>query len=110
MVMEDAPRRADMKEVNRIGWDILLGMVGAIPTVLIVITIGGRWVASKALAPVEEKPGGLTHHRGEPESASPRPARDDEIAHLIAILNTTFDRLQRASNSPCAFRRKRRTI
>ncbi|HEX8490302.1 MAG TPA: hypothetical protein VF626_04750, partial [Chthoniobacterales bacterium] len=41
---------ADMKEVNRIGWDIVLGMVGAIPTVLIVIIIGGRWVASKALA------------------------------------------------------------
>ena len=43
----------EMKQVNRIGWDILLGMLGAIPTVLIVIGVGGRWVAKQALAPIE---------------------------------------------------------
>ena len=31
---------AEMKQVNRIGWDILFGMLGAIPTVLIVIFAG----------------------------------------------------------------------
>src|SRR5438270_9196629 len=44
---------AEMKQANRIGWDILFGMLGAIPTVLIVIAIGGRWVARQALAPIE---------------------------------------------------------
>jgi len=45
---------AAVRQANRIGWDILLGMLGAIPTVLIVIAIGGRWVARQALAPVEK--------------------------------------------------------
>src|SRR4029079_14252019 len=36
---------ADASEVNQIGRDIILGMIGAIPTVLIVVAIGGRWVA-----------------------------------------------------------------
>src|ERR1044071_8472931 len=45
---------ADLKEINQIGRDILIGMVGAIPTVLIVVAIGGRWVARRALGPVEE--------------------------------------------------------
>src|SRR2546423_14597729 len=42
----------EMRHVSRIEWDIVLGMLGAIPTVLIVIAIGGRWVAKQALAPV----------------------------------------------------------
>ena len=45
---------ADLKEINQIGRDIFLGMLMAIPTVLIVIAIGCRLVASKAVAPVEE--------------------------------------------------------
>ena len=36
------------------GRDIFFAMLAAIPTVLFVILIGGRWVASKAIAPVEE--------------------------------------------------------
>src|SRR2546423_13611256 len=43
----------EMRHVSRIEWDILLGMLGAIPTVLIVIAIGGRWGAKQALAPGE---------------------------------------------------------
>src|SRR5690242_19432885 len=44
---------ADLKEVNQIGRDIIFGMFGAIPTVLVVVAIGGRWVERRALGPVE---------------------------------------------------------
>ena len=43
----------EMRQASRIERDILFGMLGAIPTVLIVIAIGGRWVAKQALSPVE---------------------------------------------------------
>jgi signal transduction histidine kinase len=95
---------ADMKEVNRIGWDIVVGMFGAIPTVLIVITIGGRWVARKALAPVEaisEAASRITVHNL--DQRLPVPPADDEIAELIAVLNATFDRLQRSFEQSVRF-------
>ena len=44
----------DLKEVNQIGRDIFLAMLGAIPTVLLITLFGSAWVASKAIAPVEE--------------------------------------------------------
>jgi signal transduction histidine kinase len=95
---------ADLKEVNKIGWNIMLGMFGAIPTVLIVITIGGRWVARKALAPVDairEAASRITvknlHQR------LPAPSANDEIAALIGVLNDTFDRLQRSFEQSVRF-------
>jgi signal transduction histidine kinase len=95
---------ADLKDVNKIGWNIMLGMLGAIPTVLIVITIGGRWVARKALAPVDairEAASRITvqnlHQR------LPAPSANDEIAALIAVLNATFDRLQRSFEQSVRF-------
>src|SRR5450432_3024659 len=42
----------DLNEINQIGREILLGMLGAIPTVLVVTLLGSAWVASKAIAPV----------------------------------------------------------
>ena len=44
----------DLKEINQIGRDIFLAMLGAIPTVLLITLVGSAWVASKAIAPVEE--------------------------------------------------------
>ena len=95
---------ADMKEVNRIGWDIVLGMFGAIPTVLIVITIGGRWVASKAIAPVETISQAASRITVENlDQRLPVPPANDEIAELIGILNATFDRLQRSFEQAVRF-------
>ena len=95
---------ADMKEVNRIGWDIVLGMFGAIPTVLIVITIGGRWVARQALAPVEaisQAASRISFHNL--DQRLPVPPASDEIAELIAVLNRTLDRLQRSFEQSVRF-------
>lgn len=86
---------ASMKDVNQIGIDIALGMVAAIPTVLIVIFIGGRWVAGRALAPVEEIRQAASRITVKNlDRRLPVPPTNDEIAGLITVLNTTFDRLQ----------------
>lgn len=95
---------ADMKEVDGIGWDIVLGMFGAIPTVLLVITIGGRWVARKALAPVEAISQAASRITVQNlDQRLPVPPADDEIAELIAVLNATFDRLQRSFEQSVRF-------
>jgi two-component system heavy metal sensor histidine kinase CusS len=95
---------ADMKEVNRIGWDIILGMFGAIPTVLIVITIGGRWVAKQALAPVEaisQAAARITVQNL--DQRLPVSPAADEIGALIAVVNGTLDRLQRSFEQSVRF-------
>jgi signal transduction histidine kinase len=95
---------ADLKEINQIGRDILIGMLAAVPTVLIVVAIGSRWVASKAVAPVEEirqAAAKITAHR--PDLRLPVPPTGDEIAGLIEVLNAAFERLQRSLEQSVRF-------
>ena len=95
---------ADLKEVNQIGREIILGMIGAIPTVLIVIFVGARWVASRAIAPVEEirqAAAEITPQRL--DQRLPVPPTEDEIAGLITVLNKTFERLQRSFEQSVRF-------
>jgi signal transduction histidine kinase len=95
---------ADMKEVDAIGWNIVLGMLGAIPTVLIVIVIGGRWVARQGLAPIEairQAASRITVHNL--AQRLPVPPAADEIAGLVAVLNATLDRLQRSFEQSVRF-------
>jgi signal transduction histidine kinase len=95
---------SEVRQANRIGWDILLGMLGAIPTVLIVIAIGGRWVAKKALAPVEAISQAASRITVQNlDQRLPVPATADEIAELITVLNTTLDRLQRSFEQSVRF-------
>ena len=95
---------AEMRQVNRIGWDILLGMLGAIPTVSIVIAIGGRWVAKQALAPVEAISQAASRITVQNlNQRLPVPQTVDEIAELITVLNTTLDRLQRSFEQSVRF-------
>ena len=94
----------DLKEINQIGRDILFGMLGAIPTVLLVTLVGSTWVASKAIAPVEE-----IRHAAKRITAQrldqrlPVPPTKDEIAGLIEMLNATFERLQRSFEQSVRF-------
>ncbi len=88
---------ATSAEVNRIGIEILLGMVGALPTVLIVVFLGGRFVARRALAPVKEICDAAERITAQSlDQRLPMPAAGDEIADLIAVLNKTFERLERS--------------
>src|SRR4029434_5267198 len=85
----------DLKEINQIGRDILLAMLGAIPTVLLVTLIGSAWVASKAIAPVEEiRQAAKMITAQRLDQRLPIPPTNDEIAGLIEVLNATFERLQ----------------
>ena len=94
----------DLKEINQIGRDIFLAMLGAIPTVLLVTLVGSAWVASKAIAPVEEirqAAKRITAQRL--DQRLPVPPTKDEIAGLIEMLNATFERLQRSFEQSARF-------
>jgi signal transduction histidine kinase len=94
----------DLKEINQIGRDIFLAMLGAIPTVLLVTLIGSAWVASKAIAPVAEirqAAKRITAQRL--DQRLPVPTTNDEIAGLIEMLNATFERLQRSFEQSARF-------
>ncbi|MFN2623604.1 MAG: ATP-binding protein [Chthoniobacterales bacterium] len=95
---------AEMRRVSHIERDIFLGMLGAIPTVLVVIAVGGRWVAKKALAPVEaitQAASRVSVHNL--DQRLPVPPTADEIAELIQVLNATLDRLQRSFEQSVRF-------
>jgi len=95
---------SEMRNIHRIQSDILLGMLGAIPTVLIVIAIGGRWVAKKALAPVEAISQAASRITVQNlDQRLPLPPAADEIAELIAVMNATLDRLQRSFEQSARF-------
>ncbi len=95
---------ADVHDVNQIGRDIILGMIGAIPTVLLVVALGGRWVARRALGPVDAIRQSAT--RITPQNLQERlpvPESDDEIAGLVSVLNQTFERLERSFEQAIRF-------
>jgi signal transduction histidine kinase len=94
----------DLNEINQIGRDIFLAMLWAIPTVLLVTLVGSAWVASKAIAPVEEirqAAKRITAQRL--DQRLPVPPTNDEIAGLIEMLNATFERLQRSFEQSARF-------
>lgn len=95
---------ADLKEINQIGQDIFRGMLAAVPTVLLFVALGSRWVAKKAIAPVENirrAAAKITAKRL--DQRLPVPPTGDEIAGLIEVLNDTFDRLQRSFEQSARF-------
>jgi two-component system, OmpR family, heavy metal sensor histidine kinase CusS len=92
------------REVPRIRWDIFVGMLSAIPTVLIVIAIGGRWVARQALAPVEKISQAASCITVQNLAQRlPVPPTHDEIAELVTVMNATLDRLQRSFEQSVRF-------
>ncbi|MBA3963327.1 MAG: HAMP domain-containing protein [Chthoniobacterales bacterium] len=95
---------ADTRDINKVAHDIFLGMLAAIPTVLLVVVIGGRWVAGKAIAPVEDirqAAARITAQRL--DQRLPVPPTGDEIAGLIEVLNAAFERLQRSFEQSVRF-------
>lgn len=86
---------SDFSQIDRLGLHIVFGMFTAIPTVLLVVILGGRWVARQALGPVEairDAAARITIHNL--SQRLPQLATHDEIAGLVEVLNRTFDRLQ----------------
>jgi two-component system, OmpR family, heavy metal sensor histidine kinase CusS len=84
-------------DIWRIGREIIWGMFAAIPTVLLVVFLGGRWIAHHALAPVEKiRQAAATITAKTLDHRLPVPAAADEIAGLVEVVNKTLDRLQRS--------------
>lgn len=95
---------ADSRETNQIGRDILIGMLAAIPTVLVVVALGGRWVARRAISPVDKIREAAEQITAQSlDQRLPVPAADDEIAGLTRVLNTTLERLQRSFEQSVRF-------
>jgi signal transduction histidine kinase len=79
-------------------------MFGAIPTVLVVVAIGGRWVARRALGPVEEiRQAAARISPRHLNERLPVPPAKDEIAGLVSVLNKTFEHLQRSFEQSIRF-------
>src|SRR5581483_7719359 len=94
----------DLTQINQIGWEIFLAMLGAIPTVLLITLFGSAWVAGKAIAPVEEiRQAARTITAQRLDQRLPVPPTKDEIAGLIEVLNETFERLQRSFEQSVRF-------
>ncbi len=95
---------ADMKEINQFGRKLIVGMFGAIPTVLVVVALGGRWVARQALGPVEAIRNAAAQITAQRLGQRlPVPPAQDEISGLVTVLNSTFDRLQRSFEQATRF-------
>ena len=81
-----------------------MAMLGAIPTVLLIVLIGSRWVASRALTPIEEiRQAAASITPQHLDQRLPVPQTGDEIAGLIEVLNAAFDRLQRSFEQAVRF-------
>ena len=94
----------DLKQIHQVGHDIFFAMLGAIPTVLLIILIGSRWIASRALAPIEEiRQAAARITPQHLDQRLPVPSTGDEIAGLIEVLNAAFERLQRSFEQSARF-------
>lgn len=91
---------ADLEGLHRLGW--LLGGVGA--GVLLLGLIGGGWIVSLVLRPIDEisqtarkiATGDLTHRINTSDT-------DSELGQLAGVLNSTFSRLDAAFSQQARF-------
>lgn len=87
----------DLGEVDDSLLDVLLAFALALPITLLAVVIGSRWVARRALEPLQrvtETAGAVTARELDqrvPESDAPA-----EIHQLIQVLNGMMDRLERS--------------
>lgn len=86
---------ADLKDIEKLGWEIARSQVIVIPVVLLLIAAGSWLLGSIALTPIEQirrAAERITAERLDERIPSEGPS--DEIGRLIDVLNATFERLQ----------------
>ena len=84
-----------MHQVEETREDLLLAFLTAGPVALLLVALGGWWIARHALAPVERIAAAaeqITVHRL--DQRLPMPEAGDEIGRLTAVLNEMIDRLE----------------
>ena len=95
---------ADLEQASAMARTLGLALLAGMPLALAFAWLGGRWLAGRALAPVEEITAaaeGVTAERL--DRRVPVPAVADEIQRLATVLNATFDRLERSYEQALRF-------
>ncbi len=85
---------ASLDEIDGDTKELLFGFLGGLPFLLAAVTIGGWWLARKALAPMRDITVAAEQITAERlDRRLPVPLVRDEIGRLSAVLNAMFDRL-----------------
>jgi signal transduction histidine kinase len=79
-------------------------LLGFIPVVIAIASLGGAWLSRRALRPVQDISRAAINIGIENLSQRlPLPSTGDELAHLSQVLNTMFERLESAVKSLSQF-------
>jgi signal transduction histidine kinase len=88
---------ADLEPVNDLGEELATTFLLSLPIVLAIVGLGSRWIAYKALIPVQEITAVAEQITAQDLGRRiPLPPARDEIHRLGTVLNATFDRLQQS--------------
>ena len=94
----------DLEAVNDLAEELATTFLITLPVVLAFVVLGGRWIAHKALAPIQEIATFAEQITAQGLGQRiPLPPARDEIHRLSAVLNATFDRLERSFNQATRF-------
>jgi two-component system, OmpR family, heavy metal sensor histidine kinase CusS len=84
--------------------DVVFAMLAGLPFALAFAWLGGRWVASLAVAPIEEMTAAAERVTAERlDQRVPVPPVRDEIQDHARVLNATLDRLERSYQQALRF-------
>ena len=95
---------AELAEVERLGRDLLIAFLAALPVVVGLIALGGYSVGLRALQPVIEITQVAEEITAERlDRRLPLPTAQDELHRLAMALNRTFERLERSFEQAVRF-------
>lgn len=84
----------DMVEIYDATTDLAMGYLIAMPVLLVMVYLGGQFIARKALAPVQRLTDAAERINAQQlDMRLPTPKVHDEIGRLSVVLNGMFDRL-----------------
>ena len=94
----------DLREVNELATASAMTYFVMMPIIMICVLVGGRFIARKALFPIQEIADFAEHitAQGLGQRIPVPPARD-EIHRLSTVLNDTFDRLEKSFHQATRF-------
>jgi signal transduction histidine kinase len=94
----------DLSEISQDTRELALGFVVGLPILLGIVTVGGWWIARKALAPIREITTAAEQITAQHlDRRLPISASRDEIGRLASVLNEMFDRLDRSFRQAARF-------
>jgi signal transduction histidine kinase len=93
-----------LEEARQFTSDVLFALLTGMPVALAFAWLGGNWVASRAVQPVVQITAAVKRISAERlDQRVPVPTVSDEFQSLAAVLNNTFDRLERSYQQALRF-------